>query len=68
MDLPVSPARARAYGGPLDGSILGDDSAAEYEVVTADRARWRYVRTEQTEENADQPGTVTRIYRCLGRI
>ncbi len=68
MDLPAGPTRALAYGGPVDGSSLGDDSAAEYEVVTSDRARWRYVRTDQMEENVDQPGTFARIYRCLGRI
>jgi len=51
----------------LDGTVLGDEVAVEFEVVTADRARWRYIRTENLTTD-ETTGAVARLYQCEGRI
>jgi hypothetical protein len=52
------PTPAFAVGGPLDGSVLGEGNAEEYEVLMADGSRHRYLRT-----TAD---TGTIVYRWAG--
>ena len=67
MDNSGTSRDAIGSGGPMDGTILGDEAATEYEIVTADRARWRYVRTDDLTTN-EMTGAVARLYRCAGRI
>lgn len=67
MDESSTSRDAIGSGGPLDGTVLGNEAATEYEVVTADRARWRYVRTDELTTNRETGGAA-RLYRCAGRI
>jgi hypothetical protein len=69
MTAPVAsqdPVVAIAEGGPMDGALLGDPTVGEFEVVAADRTKWRYVATSEMRTTVD--GSSARIYRCAGRI
>lgn len=59
-------ANAMAVGGPMDGTILGRAGSAQYEVVMADRTRWKYVATRERHEQPD--GTLVVVYACAGRV
>jgi hypothetical protein len=46
---------------------MGDAAADNFEVVTADGARWRYSSTQETVTD-QATGAIARIYRCEGRL
>ena len=55
-DLP----RAVARGGPLDGSMLGEATVEEFEVVMADGSRHVYAKSHEWSSAA--PGVRARLY------
>lgn len=57
--------RAVARGGPLDGSVLGDSAAEEFEVVMADGSHHLYVVTDEWSKSAS--GVHARVYDWRGR-
>ncbi len=62
----IEPLPAVADGGPMDGTVLGAAGPDEFEVVTADRSRWRYRRTSREQRQPD--GRIALVYDCAGRI
>ncbi|WNV74296.1 hypothetical protein [Geodermatophilus sp. DSM 44513] len=60
-DLPGAVAR----GGPLDGSMLGEATVEEFEVLMADGSRHLYTRTQEWSLAA--PGVRLRLYAWSGR-
>lgn len=56
------PQRAYGLGGPMDGAELGADGPGEYEVITADGCRHRYLRTA-----AAAPSRLGVLYQWVGR-
>lgn len=64
MTTAASAEPAQAFGGPLDGTRLGDGPAEEYEVRMADGSRHVYSRSECVVVGPD--GAV-RLFRYAGR-
>ncbi|MCW2529000.1 MAG: hypothetical protein JWM76_3860 [Pseudonocardiales bacterium] len=52
----------------MDGQVLGDDIADEYEVTMADGTHWAYVRSDLVKDDPGRGGFGRqRIYRSVGR-